>query len=141
MMNGGFTLGLMALLAAMLVWIAIVDIRTYTISDRLNAAIALLAPLYWWSAGVPLWPDASIRVGMGIIVFLLFAGAFYINMMGGGDVKLAGALGLWFTPYETLSLIVMMSIAGGLLTLVVLIIHRVKRKEGRPEARCTGRRL
>jgi len=133
MMNGGFTLGLMALLAAMLVWIAIVDIRTYTISDRLNAAIALLAPLYWWSAGVPLWPDASIRVGMGIIVFLLFAGAFYINMMGGGDVKLAGALGLWFTPYETLSLIVMMSIAGGLLTLVVLIIHRVKRKEGRPE--------
>lgn len=133
MMNGGFTLGLMALLAAMLVWIAIVDIRTYTISDRLNAVIAVLAPLYWWSTGIPFWPDAAIRVGMGLLVFLLFAGAFYINMMGGGDVKLAGALGLWFTPYETLSLIVMMSIAGGLLTLVVLAIHKMKRKQGRPE--------
>ena len=133
MMNGGFTLGLMGLLAAMLVWIAIVDIRTYTISDRLNTAIALMAPLYWWSTGTSLWPDASTRVGMGLLVFLLFAGAFYINMMGGGDVKLAGALALWFTPYETLSLIVMMSIAGGLLTLVVLAIHKMKRKEGRPE--------
>jgi prepilin peptidase CpaA len=133
MMNGGFTLGLMGLLAAMLLWIAVVDVRTYTISDRLNAAIALLAPLYWWSAGVPFWPDAALRIGMGLLIFLLFAGAFYINMMGGGDVKLAGALGLWFTPYESLSLIVMMSIAGGLLTLVVLAIHRMKRKEGRPE--------
>ena len=133
MMNEGFTLALLGLLAAMLVWIAVADVRTYTISDRLNAAIALLAPVYWLSAGVPLWPDAAIRVGVGVLVFLLFAGAFYLNAMGGGDVKLAGALALWFTPYETLTLIVIMSIAGGLLTLVVLAGHRARRKEGRPE--------
>ena len=135
MMNEGFTLALLGLLAAMLVWIAAVDVRTYTISDRLNAAIALLAPVYWLSAGVPLWPDAAIRVGVGVLVFMLFAGAFYLNVMGGGDVKLAGALALWFTPYETLTLIVVMSIAGGLLTLVVLAGHRLGRKEGRPEVR------
>ena len=133
MMNVGFTLGLLGLLAAMLAWIAVVDVRTYTISDRLNLAIALLAPVYWWSAGVPLWPDAAIRVGVGVLVFMLFAGAFYLNAMGGGDVKLAGALALWFTPYETLKLIVIMSIAGGLLTLVVVAIHRTRKKEGRPE--------
>jgi prepilin peptidase CpaA len=126
-------LGLMGLLAAMLAWIAVVDVRTYTISDRLNLAIALLAPVYWWSAGVPLWPDAAIRVGVGALVFLLFAGAFYLNAMGGGDVKLAAALALWFTPYETLTLIVIMSIVGGLLTLVVMSIHRARKKEGRPE--------
>lgn len=131
MMNVEFTL--LALLAAMLAWIAVVDVRTYTISDRLNLAIALLAPFYWWSAGVPLWPDAGIRVGVGVLVFLLFAGAFYLNAMGGGDVKLAGALALWFTPYETLKLIVIMSIAGGVLTLVVLGLHRARKKEGRPE--------
>lgn len=133
MMNTGFTFGLLGLLAAMLVWIAVVDIRTYTISDRINAAIALLAPVYWLTAGVPLWPDAAIRVGVGVAVFMLFAGMFYLNVMGGGDVKLAGALALWFTPYETLTLIVVMSIAGGLLTLVVLAGHRLRRKEGRPE--------
>jgi len=133
MMNDGFTLGLLGLLAAMLAWIAVVDVRTYTISDRLNLAIALLAPVYWWSAGVPLWPDAAIRVGVGVLVFLFFAGAFYLNAMGGGDVKLAGALALWFTPYETLKLIVIMSIVGGLLTLVVVGLHRLRKKEGRPE--------
>jgi len=133
MMNVGFTLALLGLLAAILLWIAVVDVRTYTISDGLNLTIALLAPIYWWFAGVPLWPDAAIRVGVGIAVFLLFAGAFYLNVMGGGDVKLAGALALWFTPYETSTLIVIMSIAGGLLTLIVLGIHHLRNKEGRPE--------
>ena len=133
MMNSGFTLALLGMLAAILVWIAFVDVRTYTISDRLNLAIALLAPVYWWSAGVPLWPDATIRIGVAVAVFLLFAGAFYMNVMGGGDVKLAGALALWFTPYETLTLIVIMSIAGGVLTLIVVGVHHARKKIGRPE--------
>ena len=133
MMNGGFTLALLGLLAATLVWIAAIDVRTYTISDGLNLAIALAAPLYWWSVGLPLWPDAAIRVGVGVAVFLLFAGAFYLNVMGGGDVKLAGALALWFTPYETLTLIVIMSIAGGVLTLIVVGVHHARKKDGRPE--------
>lgn len=133
MMNGGFTLALLAILAVMLVWIAVVDIKTFTIADGLNIAIALMAPLYWWSAGVPLWPDAAIRIGVAVLVFLLFAGAFYMNVMGGGDVKLAGALALWFTPYETLTLIVLMSIAGGVLTLIVLGVHHARKKLDRPE--------
>ena len=133
MMNGGFTLALLGLLAATLVWIAIIDVRTYTIADGINLAIALAAPLYWWSVGLPLWPEAGIRVGVGALVFLLFAGAFYMNVMGGGDVKLAGALALWFTPYETLTLIVVMSIAGGVLTLIVVALHNFHKKEGRPE--------
>jgi prepilin peptidase CpaA len=133
MMNGGFTLALLGLLAATLVWIAVIDVRTYTISDGLNLAIALSAPLYWWSVGLPLWPDAAIRVGVGVAVFILFAGAFYMNVMGGGDVKLAGALALWFTPYETLTLIVVMSIAGGVLTLIVVGLHNLKKKTDRPE--------
>jgi prepilin peptidase CpaA len=76
MMNGGSTLALLGLLAATLVWIAVFDVRTYTISDGLNLAIALAAPLYWWSVGLTLWPDAAIRVGVAVAVFLLFAGAF-----------------------------------------------------------------
>ena len=133
MMNAGFTLTLLGLLAVTLVWIAAVDVRTFTISDRINAAIALLAPLYWWSAGVPFWPDAAIRVGVGLAVFLSFAGFFYLGAMGGGDVKLAGALALWFAPRETLLMIVVMSIAGGLLTLIVLALHKRAKKDGQPE--------
>jgi len=124
---------LCALLAVMLLWAAVVDIRTLTISNRLNLAIALLAPAFWWATGTDLWPDAAIRVGVAVGVFLLFALAFQVGAMGGGDVKLAAALALWFAPGDTLFLVVLMSLAGGVLTLVVLGVHRARKAEGRPE--------
>ena len=66
-------------------------------------------------------------------MFLLFAVAFQMGAMGGGDVKLAAALALWFAPRDTLLLIVIMSLAGGVLTAIVMIEHRIKKIEGRPE--------
>ena len=128
-----FTDLLCGALALMLLWAAVVDIRTRTIANGLNLAIALMAPLFWWAAGVDLWPDAAMRMGVAAAVFLLFALAFHIGAMGGGDVKLAAALALWFSPGSTLKLIVLMSIAGGVLTLIVLIEHKLKKIEGRPE--------
>ncbi len=120
-------------LALMLLWAAVVDIRTRTIANGLNLAIALMAPLFWWGTGVDLWPDAAIRVGVAAAVFLLLAIAFYVGAMGGGDVKLGSALALWFAPGATLLLILLMSLAGGVLTLIVLIEHYIKKNEGRPE--------
>ena len=128
-----FTDLLCAALAVMLLWAAVVDIRTRTIANGLNLAIALMAPLFCWAAGVDLWPDAAIRVGVAAAVFLLFALAFQVGAMGGGDVKLAAALALWFSPASTLKLLVLMSLAGGLLTLIVMIEHKYKKNEGRPE--------
>jgi prepilin peptidase CpaA len=133
MINAGFTDLLLGLLGVLLLVAAAIDMRTFTISNRLNLAIALLAPVYWWSIGLPLWPDAAIQVGVAIAVFLLLAAAFYAGMMGGGDVKLAGALALWFSPLSTLKFLVLMSIAGGVLTLAVLGVHRFRKKPGRPE--------
>jgi prepilin peptidase CpaA len=120
-------------LAVMLLWASVVDIRTRTIANGLNLTIALMAPLFWWSMGVDLWPDAAIRVGVALAVFLLFALAFQLGAMGGGDVKLAAVLALWFAPGDTLLLLVLMSLAGGVLTLIVMIEHRVRNIEGRPE--------
>lgn len=120
-------------LAILLLWAAVVDIRTRTIANGLNLAIALMAPLFWWAMGVDLWPDAAIRVGVAAAVFLLFALAFRLGAMGGGDVKLAAALALWFAPGDTLLLIVLMSLAGGVLTLIVMIEHKLKKNEDRPE--------
>ena len=133
MINETFTDLLCATLALTLVWVAVVDIRTFTISNRINLGIALAAPLFWWATGIDWWPDAALRVGMAMGVFALFAVAFQLGAMGGGDVKLAAALALWFAPGDTVWLIVLMSIAGGVLTLLVIGVHRARRKEGRPE--------
>lgn len=133
MTNGLFTEILLGLLALLLVIAAVIDVRTFTISNRLNLTVALLAPLYWWSVGLPLWPGAAIQLGVAVAVFGLFSLAFFAGMMGGGDVKLAAALALWFAPATTVLFLVYMSIGGGVLTLVVLILHRMKKKAGKPE--------
>jgi prepilin peptidase CpaA len=133
MTNGAFTEILLGLLAILLIYAAIVDVRTFTISNRLNLAIALLAPVSWLSVGMPLWPDAAIIVAVAAGVFALLAVAFYAGMMGGGDVKLASALALWFSPVTTVNFLIWMSIGGGVLTAVVLALHRMKKKPGKPE--------
>ena len=134
MTNIGFTEILLATLAIILVVAAIIDVRTFTISNGLNATVALMAPLYWWSIALPLWPDAAIQVGVAMAVFAALALTFYLGMMGGGDVKLAAALALWFSPASTVKFLVIMSLAGGLLTVVVLILHRRKRRSAPADA-------
>ena len=131
-MNAGFTELLLGLLAILLVVAAVIDVRTFTISNGLNATVALMAPLYWWSIGLPLWPDAAIQVAVAAGVFAVLAATFYMGMMGGGDVKLAAALALWFKPFTTLKILVIMSLAGGLLTLIVLILHKKRAKPAIP---------
>ncbi|MEO5611419.1 MAG: prepilin peptidase [Sphingomicrobium sp.] len=128
-----FTDLLLGLLAILLVVAAIIDVRTFTISNALNLTVALLAPIYWLSIALPLWPDVAIQIAAGAGVFVLLAGAFYAGLMGGGDVKLAAALALWFSPGSTFKFLVLMSIAGGVVTLVAMALHRLRKRTGRPE--------
>jgi len=141
MINAAFTqslpammpLVMMGLLAILLVVAAVIDVRTFTISNKLNLAVALLAPLFWLSIALPLWPNVAVQLAVAAGVFALFAAAFYAGMMGGGDVKLAAALALWLSPASTLKFLVLMSLAGGVVTLVALALHRARGRAGRPE--------
>ena len=133
MFNAAFTDLLLLALAAILVVAAVVDVRTFTISNRLNLTVALLAPVYWASVALSPWPGIAVQVAAAATVFVLFAAAFYAGMMGGGDVKLAAALALWFSPFTTLRFLVLTSLAGGVLTLAVVAWHRARKREGRPE--------
>jgi prepilin peptidase CpaA len=133
MFNAPFTDLLLGILAVLLLVAAVIDTRTFTISNGLNAAIALLAPVYWLAAGLEPWPGMAIQLAVAAGVFALFAITFFIGMMGGGDVKFAAALALWFPPAATLKFLVLMSIAGGVVTVLVLVVHRLRRREGTPE--------
>lgn len=126
-MGDHLSLALLAVLGLFLLSAGIEDVRTREIANWKNAAIALLAPLWWWSLGLDLWPGAAIQLGVAAGVFAVFVGAFALGMMGGGDVKLIGALALWLPPLATLSMLIVMSIAGGILTLVMMIDARVRR--------------
>ncbi|BBF69496.1 MULTISPECIES: A24 family peptidase [Sphingomonadaceae] len=133
-MNGEiFRLALIGALGALLIAAAITDLRSRIISNRLNLAVAALAPLWWLASGLDLWPGIAVQLLVGAIVFILFAALFAAGMMGGGDVKLLGALALWFPWQAVLSLIVLMAMLGGLVTIVTVIHHRMTKRLGQPE--------
>lgn len=132
-MQGGFSWFLIALLAAGLLAAAVGDWRTRTIPNWLNGAIALLAIPWWWASGLSLWPDVALQVGIALAVLFVFFLAFQIGQMGGGDVKMLFAIALWLPPMAVFQLIMIMAIAGGVLTVAMLIPHRLLKSAGNPE--------
>ncbi|MFD1107142.1 A24 family peptidase [Sphingobium olei] len=128
-----FRLALICALGALLIVAAITDLRSRIISNRLNLIVAALAPLWWIACGLPLWPGVVVQLGGGILVFMIFAGLFALGMMGGGDVKLLGALALWFPWQILVSLLVLMALLGGAVTILTVIDHKLRKKQGQAE--------
>jgi prepilin peptidase CpaA len=124
-------LALIACLGALLVAAGIEDVRGRTISNAKNLTIAALAPAWWWASGMLAWPDIAVQVGAATLVFALFIGVFAAGWMGGGDVKLIGALALWL-PLGALGwMLATMSIIGGALTLL-MVADRLLAKRPEP---------
>ncbi|UAK24103.1 A24 family peptidase [Sphingomonas nostoxanthinifaciens] len=123
---------LLSMLALLLVAAAGLDIRSRIIPNMLNAAIALLAIGWWLAAGLS-GAAIALQIGLGIAMLVLFGAAFAAGMMGGGDVKLIAALALWLPPGALLAMLVWMAIGGGVLTLAMLLWHRLRAQPGRPE--------
>jgi prepilin peptidase CpaA len=121
--------GLLIALAIALVVAAFTDMRSRQISNWLNGAIALGAPLFWWSSGLALWPDIALQIGVAVAAFAVFAGLFALKMMGGGDVKLLTALALWVSPVIFMQLLVVMALFGGLLTVILVCWHTMRRQK------------
>lgn len=133
MENSVIVYGLLAMLAIALLHAAYTDIVRREIEDWLNAGIALTAPLFWWACGLSLWPDVAVQLALGAGVFTVFALMFAIGAMGGGDVKLLGALALWF-PWQVMAKVaIAMSLVGAVLTVFIVAEHKLRRKTGQPE--------
>lgn len=123
--------GLLIALAIALVVAAFTDIRRRQIDNWLNGAIALGAPLFWWASELSLWPDVALQMGVAVAAFAVFAALFAFKLMGGGDVKLLTVLALWVSPTIFMQLLVVMAIAGGVLTVVMFFWHGLRRQKER----------
>ena len=121
---------LLGVLALILVSAGIQDARTREIANWKNAVIALMAPLWWWANGLGVWPDMAMQLGVAAVVLALFAAAFAFGQMGGGDVKLIAALALWLPVVPLVWMLVLMSLLGGVLTLVMLVERKLRPREG-----------
>ncbi len=127
--SGTISLGLTAVLGLLMIAAAISDLRSRTISNELNATMALLAIPFWIVSGLAIWPDVPIQFGAAFAVFLVFAGLFAIGAMGGGDVKMIGAVMLWIPLPLFLPMLTVMAVGGGILSAVMLIHMKIRRSE------------
>lgn len=122
--------GLLIALAIALVFAAFTDIRRRQIDNWLNGAIALGAPLFWWTSGLSLWPDLAWQIGFAMCVSFILIALWGLGdkigmvILGGGDVKLLAALSLWLAPLIYLDLLIIMAMTGGLLA-VGFVVRRV----------------
>lgn len=124
---------LLVVLGLILVSAGIEDAHKREIANWKNATIALLAVPWWIAIGLPLWPGVALQIGIAVGVFALFALAFRFGMMGGGDVKMIGALALWFPFQPLVTMLVIMSLAGGAITLLMLLDKWLRRRSEQPE--------
>lgn len=129
MQNTHLVYGLVTGLAIALLVAAFTDIRRRQIDNWLNAAVALAAPVFWWATGLSLWPGVAIQLGVAVVAFVLLAGLFAIRAMGGGDVKLLTALALWLRPFDFVQMLLVMAIAGGVLTVGMGMWHIMHRRK------------
>ncbi|MFT4027157.1 MAG: prepilin peptidase [Novosphingobium sp.] len=131
MQDSYFSYGLLCALAIALLVAAFTDIRSRHISNKLNAAIALCAPLFWLVSPDFVPMDIVWRIGVALATLVITAGFFAMRWMGGGDVKLLTALALWVEPMTFLNLVLAMAIIGGVLTLAFGAWHIARRQRDR----------
>ena len=100
---------------------AVIDVRTHRIPNILTFGSAAVAFGYFaWTAGAP---GLGASAGGWAIGVALFLPMFLLRGMGGGDVKLLGAVGAWLGPWGVLYAGLYSVLAGGVLALVVGAMH------------------
>ena len=120
--------GLLGGLAIALAVAAATDIHRRQIDNWLNLVIALTAPAFWWATGLSLWPAVAMQLGVALIAFSILCGMFALRIMGGGDVKLLTVLALWLPWQPFMQLLLIMSLIGGVLTVVLGAWHVMRRQ-------------
>lgn len=127
----GLKLLLLFALTACLILISLIDLQLQIIPDNLAALIALGGIVYsilYLPGGIAAGLSGS-ALGFGIMlaIFVISSGG-----MGGGDVKLSAALGLWLGFEYTAIFLLLAFCVGGLFSILLLIFDIKGRQDAIP---------
>lgn len=108
--------------AVILIAAALSDVRTFTIPNRYTAAVALLYPVHALSSATPVnWLMAIV---IAALVLLVGAAMFARGVLGGGDAKMLAAATLWAGPELAPAFIIFTALAGGVVSMAILVRAR-----------------
>jgi prepilin peptidase CpaA len=117
-----FTVALVALFPALMAYAAASDILTMRIPNWLSLALVAAFAALWAAGGLP-WEAIVLHVAAAALVLAVCFALFALHWIGGGDAKLATATALWLGFASLLDYLLVAALAGGLLTLVILVIR------------------
>ena len=120
-------------IAVLLLIACYTDITKRDIPNWLNLCLALLAPVIWWMTGIDTWQAIAWQIGTAVAVFGFFYVIWLFSGIGGGDVKMLGAMALWITPVLVLPFLTVMAMVGGLICLVMVIRKWTSKNRPNPE--------
>lgn len=111
---------------ALALWAAVEDFRGLQIPNFISLGI-LISFIAAWAFDMGLvggawWHPFAIAFGVFLISYIMFA----VNIMGAGDSKLATVLSLWLGFKALLIFLFYMSLIGGILGLMTLLIRKKK---------------
>jgi prepilin peptidase CpaA len=104
------------------VYAMITDYRKLHIPNRVSVVLALAFFPFALIAGpqaIPLLPHLGLAAAVFVLLFLCFA----FGWLGGGDVKLAGAIMLWAGPSQGANFVVLFAMLGGVFALGLLSLR------------------
>ena len=141
----GLDFAIISLSASLLLAVAVIDLEHQLILNRIvfpSAVVFLLLAPFWTELDMPrtLLESSGViasflnSVASGVGAFLLFLIIFiaYPQGMGGGDVKLAGLIGLMVGYPAVIAALWSGIVAGGALALALLALRRKGRKDAMP---------
>ena len=102
----------------------VTDFEQYMLFDAMTLPLAIIGAIRVWQLNLNVFDCAAAAlVGGGFFLLL----ALTTGALGGGDVKLIAALGLWFGCEKLLNVVLVGSIAGGLAALLMILSKKKDR--------------
>ncbi len=107
-----------------MIWAAISDLTTMTIPNRLTMGLAFaFVPVgLLLHLSLQQW---GIHIGLGAAGLVIGMVLFALRLMGGGDAKLIAAAALWMGLEGFVALLVYTAIAGGILSVGLILSRRL----------------
>ncbi len=119
------SLSLLALAALCLAYASYTDVKRTEIPDSCSIALAVLFALFAAISGLDIWWQHLL---LAMAMFIIGAVLFYLHVWGGGDAKLLAGIGLFAGPTYVLQLLLIMALAGGMISIFMLIRQRLNKK-------------
>lgn len=109
--------------AGLVVVAGLKDATSYTIPNWISLALLAAFPIAAVVGGIG-WAAAGVSLAVGFGVLLVGMLMFALRWVGGGDAKLLAACALWMGATGVLPFLLNTGLAGGALTLGLMVLRR-----------------